>query len=102
MRSPGTCPARPTCRLSKASRPKDRQEEQARKKKDLAEAERHASEDEPFCGLVFKVLPAKTGDMSYVRIYSGVLKENSRVLNPGKEEKENVAQLWHIQASRKR
>jgi elongation factor G len=56
---------------------------------------------EPFCGLVFKVLPAKTGDMHWVRVYSGVLKANSRVLNPGKDVKENVAQLWHIHATRK-
>jgi elongation factor G len=57
--------------------------------------------DEPFCGLVFKVLPAKTGDLSWVRVYSGTLKANSRVLNPGRDAKENVAQLWHMQASRR-
>src|SRR5947208_11497047 len=57
--------------------------------------------NEPFCGLVFKVLPAKTGDIHWVRIYSGVLKSNSRVLNPGKDIKENVAQLWHIHATKK-
>jgi elongation factor G len=57
--------------------------------------------DEPFCGLVFKVLPAKTADIHWVRVYSGVLKSNSRVLNPGKDLKENVAQLWHIHATKK-
>jgi elongation factor G len=56
---------------------------------------------EPFCGLVFKVLPAKTGDIHWVRVYSGQLKANSRVLNPGKDIKENVAQLWHIHATKK-
>ncbi len=62
---------------------------------------RHADPDEPFCGLVFKVLPAKTGDMHWVRVYSGTLKQNSRALNPGKDIKENVAQLWHIHATKK-
>ncbi|HRX82422.1 MAG TPA: GTP-binding protein, partial [Pirellulaceae bacterium] len=57
--------------------------------------------DEPFCGLVFKVLPAKTGDLSWVRIYSGQLKSNSRALNPGKDKKENVAQLWQLHATKK-
>jgi len=57
--------------------------------------------DEPFSGLVFKVLPAKTGDIHWVRVYSGTLKSNSRVLNPGKDIKENVAQLWHIHATKK-
>jgi elongation factor G len=56
---------------------------------------------EPFCGLVFKVLPAKTGDIHWVRVYSGQLKANTRVLNPGKGIKENVAQLWHIHATKK-
>jgi elongation factor G len=70
------------------------------KKKEEKEI-RKADAEEPFCGLVFKVLPAKTGDMSWVRVYSGRLKQNSRVLNPGKEVKENVAQLWHIHATKK-
>ncbi len=56
---------------------------------------------EPFCGLVFKILPYKTGDLSWVRVYSGTLKGNSRVLNPGKDKKENVAQIWQIHASKK-
>ncbi len=71
-----------------------------RKKKSATE-KRAPKPDEPFCGLVFKVLPAKTGDISWVRVYSGVLKSNSRMLNPGKDIKENVAQLWHIHATRK-
>src|SRR4029079_14938584 len=54
--------------------------------------------EEPFCGLVFKILADKHGDLAFVRIYSGTLKQNTRAYNPGKDEKENVAQLWHIQA----
>ena len=54
---------------------------------------------EPFCGLVFKVLADKHGDICYVRVYSGVLESGTRVYNPGKDVKENAAQLWHIQAS---
>ena len=71
------------------------------KKKKSATDKRAPKPEEPFSGLVFKVLPAKTGDMHWVRVYSGVLKANSRVLNPGKDLKENVAQLWHIHATRK-
>ncbi len=77
------------------------------KKKGLAEEEtakkivRKPRSDEPFCGLVFKVLPYKTGDLHWIRVYSGELKPNSRVLNPGKDKKENVAQLWRLHASKK-
>jgi len=56
---------------------------------------------EPFCGLVFKVQPYKTGDLSWVRIYSGELEPNTRVLNSTRDKKENVAQLWRIHASKK-
>ena len=62
---------------------------------------RHPSTDEPFCGLVFKVLPAKTGDMNWVRVYSGTLKSNSRIYNSGKEKKDNVSQLWQIHATKR-
>ena len=56
---------------------------------------------EPFCGLVFKILPAKTGDLYWIRVYSGEIQSNQRVYCPGKDKKENVAQLWQIHATRK-
>jgi elongation factor G len=71
--------------------PKDPQKQERRK----------PSPEEPFCGLVFKILPAKTGDLYWVRVYSGALKSNSRVYNPQQDKKENVAQLWQIHATRK-
>ena len=58
--------------------------------------------DEPFCGLVFKIVADSHGDLHYVRVYSGRLKANSRVLNPGKDKKENVPQLWRIQADERK
>jgi elongation factor G len=69
------------------------------KKRDQVET-RKPSIEEPFAALVFKIDARKTGDLHYVRVYSGQLKANSRVLNPGKDKKENVPQLWHIQADR--
>ncbi len=66
-----------------------------------AEEVRKPDPAEPFCGLVFKIIPAKTGDLYWVRVYSGVLKSNSRVLCPSLDKKENVAQLWQIHATKK-
>jgi elongation factor G len=54
--------------------------------------------EEPFCGLLFKIQADRHGDLDYVRVYSGRLKAGSRVYNPGKDKKENVPQLWRIQA----
>ncbi|MBN2473706.1 MAG: elongation factor G [Pirellulales bacterium] len=56
---------------------------------------------QPFCGLVFKIQADRHGDLHYVRVYSGELKANSRVYNPGKDKKENVPQLWRIQCDRR-
>ncbi len=62
---------------------------------------RKPSLDEPLCGLVFKVQADKHGDLHFVRIYSGQLSAGTRIINPGKDKKENISQLWHVQASRK-
>lgn len=70
------------------------------KKEKLAE-KRSPDAKEPFSALVFKILPAKTGDLYWVRIYSGTLKGNSRVYCSGQDKKENVAQLWQINATKK-
>jgi elongation factor G len=70
------------------------------KKKD-AKATRKPAPEEPFCGLLFKVQAERHGDLDYVRVYSGRLKAGSRVYNPGKDKKENVPQLWRIQADRR-
>jgi elongation factor G len=72
------------------------------KKRDVVVKEtRKPSVKEPFCGLVFKVQAGKHGEMHFVRVYSGTLEAGSRVLNPGKDKKEIVNQLWHIQADRR-
>ncbi|MEM6330023.1 MAG: elongation factor G [Planctomycetota bacterium] len=64
-------------------------------------ARRRPDTSEPFCGLVFKILPHKTADLYWVRVYSGQLKPNSRVLNAGRDLKENAAQIWRIHATKK-
>ncbi len=70
-------------------------------KKDNVKTVRKPDPAEPFCGLVFKIQADRHGDLHYVRVYSGQLKANSRVYNPGKDKKENVPQLWRIQCDRR-
>ncbi len=71
------------------------------KKGEKKPEKRAPSVEDPFAGLVFKVLPAKTGDLSWVRVYSGALKTNTRALNPANDKKENISQLWLIHATTK-
>jgi elongation factor G len=65
------------------------------------EEKRKPDSKEPFCGLVFKVIAESTGDLYFVRIYSGTLKTNSRVFNTGKNVKELIGQVFHIKADPK-
>lgn len=66
-------------------------------KKDKEEKRKPDFRD-PFSGLVFKVIAQDSGDLFYIRTYSGVVKANSRVYNPGKDVKENIGKLYHIHA----
>jgi elongation factor G len=60
--------------------------------------ERRADPADPTCVLVFKIQSNVHGDLYFARVYSGVLKGNSRLLNPRTKKKELVTQLWHIQS----
>ncbi|MDR3110861.1 MAG: elongation factor G [Planctomycetaceae bacterium] len=68
---------------------------------DCPELSRKPDPNEPFSALIFKIHPERTGDLNYIRVYSGSLKQNSRVLNPREDKKENIPQLWRIQADRR-
>ena len=50
------------------------------------------------CFETVKIVADKHGDLCYVRVYSGELKAGTRVLNAAKDKRENVPQLWHLQA----
>jgi len=66
-----------------------------------AKIRRNPDPEAPFCGLLFKIQADRHGDLHYVRVYSGRLKANSRVYNPRIDKRENVPQLWRIQADRR-
>lgn len=65
---------------------------------DDPELTREADPDAPFCGLIFKIQANQHGGLYYMRVYSGTLKTNTRVLNPRESKKENIPQIWRIQA----
>ena len=62
------------------------------------EVVRKPDPEAPFCGLVFKITNDAHGDLSFVRIYSGVLRSGSRPYNPGRDKKEICSRLYHIRA----
>ncbi|MBK9120769.1 MAG: elongation factor G [Phycisphaerales bacterium] len=56
---------------------------------------------EPLAALVFKVVAESHSDLHFIRVYSGVLKAGSRVLNVGRRKKENLPQLFRVFAKRR-
>ncbi|MBR0137362.1 MAG: elongation factor G [Erysipelotrichaceae bacterium] len=64
------------------------------------EALRHASDEEPFAALAFKVMTDPfVGKLTYFRVYSGVAKAGSYVLNASKDYKERFGRLVQMHAN---
>ncbi len=56
--------------------------------------------DAPFCGLAFKVqIDPHVGKLTYVRVYSGVLKSGTSVLNSTKHDRERIGRLLLMHAN---
>jgi elongation factor G len=55
--------------------------------------------EEPFCGLAFKIVDDKFGTLTYVRVYSGIMEQGTRVLNANKNSKENISRLFQMSAN---
>jgi elongation factor G len=63
---------------------------------------RKASVDEPFSGLIFKLMTDPfVGSLNFVRVYSGVLKSGSYVYNSTRGTKERVSRLVKMHADKK-
>ncbi len=66
------------------------------------EVERHSSDDEPFSALAFKIMTDPfVGKLAFIRVYSGVLKSGSYVLNATKDKKERVGRLLQMHANKR-
>ena len=59
---------------------------------------RHAKDEEPLSALAFKIMADPYGRLTFVRVYSGVLKKGSYVLNSTKDKKERVSRLVVLKA----
>jgi elongation factor G len=62
------------------------------------EVERHADDDEPFAALAFKIMSDKFGRLTFIRVYSGVVKTGTYVLNSTKNKRERVSRLIILKA----
>ncbi len=66
------------------------------------EEERHASDDEPFCALAFKVMADPyAGQLTYFRVYSGYVKAGDTVLIANKNKKVRVGRILRMHANQR-
>lgn len=59
---------------------------------------RQADDEEPFSALAFKIMADPYGRLTFIRVYSGVLKKGSYVLNSTKNKKERISRLIILKA----
>lgn len=64
------------------------------------EASREASDDAPFSALAFKIMNDKyVGNLTFVRVYSGVVKQGDSVYNPVKMKRERIGRIVQMHAN---
>ncbi len=63
---------------------------------------RRAADDQPFAALAFKIMSDPfVGHVTYIRVYSGVLKSGSYVMNSGKGTRERISRLLQMHANKR-
>ena len=66
------------------------------------EVERHASDEEPFAALAFKIMTDPfVGKLTFFRVYSGTVDSGSYVLNSTKDKKERLGRILQMHANKR-
>ena len=66
------------------------------------EVERHASDEEPFSALAFKIMADPfVGKLTFFRVYSGTCQSGSYVLNSTKDKKERLGRILQMHANKR-
>ncbi|MGF1784260.1 elongation factor G [Photobacterium swingsii] len=64
--------------------------------------ERHSSDDEPFAALAFKIATDPfVGNLTFMRVYSGVVNSGDTVYNPVKEKRERFGRIVQMHANKR-
>ena len=62
---------------------------------------REVSDDEPFCGLAFKIMSDKNmGKITFVRVYSGTLKLGAELLDSTINQEQRISRLFRMHANK--
>ncbi len=69
--------------------------------KDGSELLRHADDNEPLSALVFKIVSDQYGRLAFTRVYSGVLKAGTMVINTATGRRERIGRIVRMFADRR-
>ena len=64
-------------------------------------ATRSANADEPVSLLAFKTIAEPTGDLTFVRVYSGILEKGAKLINPRTRRPERIGRLVRMHANKR-
>ena len=69
---------------------------------DESEGQRKAADDEPFSALAFKIMTDPfVGQLTFFRVYSGVIKSGDTIYNPCKGRKERIGRILQMHANQR-
>ncbi|UMR29491.1 elongation factor G [Massilia sp. MB5] len=67
------------------------------------EIERHPADDEPFSALAFKIMSDPfVGQLTFFRVYSGVVNSGDTVYNPTKQQRERLGRILQMHANERK
>ena len=69
---------------------------------DNPDEKREVSDDEPFCGLAFKIMndPKSGGKITFVRVYSGTMKLGAEMLDSTINREQRISRLFRMHAAK--
>ena len=69
---------------------------------DNPDERREVSDDEPFCGLAFKIMndPRSGGKITFVRVYSGTMKLGAEMLDSTINKEQRISRLFRMHAAK--
>jgi len=62
---------------------------------------RKVGDDQPLCLMAFKTIAESTGDLTFVRVYSGTLNKGTSLLNPRTGKMERIGRLVQVHANKR-
>jgi elongation factor G len=69
-------------------------------REDESEGERHPDDDDPFAALAFKIATDPfVGNLTFFRVYSGVLNSGDTIFNPVKGKKERIGRILQMHSN---